>query len=113
MVVLPPRFSEIPRVQLLFDRPSDVDKLDRLTSHLASSGAEFWIKREDCNSGLAFGGNKVRKLEYVLADALDQGADALVTTGGVQSNHQRQTAAAAAKLGLKVSQGETMDRGGK
>ena len=58
--------------------------------------------REDCNSGLAFGGNKVRKLEYVVHDAIKQGADTLVTTGGVQSNHMRQTAAAAGHCGMKV-----------
>jgi 1-aminocyclopropane-1-carboxylate deaminase len=60
-----------------------------------------WAKREDCNSGLAFGGNKVRKLEYLLADALAQGCDTLVSIGGVQSNHTRQVAAVAAHAGLK------------
>ena len=99
---LPEPFNEIPRVKLLFDRPSDIEALSRLTKRL-DCGASFWMKREDCNSGLAFGGNKVRKLEYVLADAIAQGADTLVTTGGVQSNHMRQTAAAAARLGLQVS----------
>lgn len=103
MVALPDPFSAIPRTKLLFDRPSDIERLDRLTSELGDSGAAFWIKRDDCSSGLAFGGNKIRKLEYVVADALANGADTLVTTGGVQSNHMRQTAAAAAKLGLKVS----------
>lgn len=102
MVNLPAPFSELPRVQLQFDRPSDIESLGRLTASL-NCGASFWMKRDDCNSGLAFGGNKVRKLEYVLADALSQGADTLVTTGGIQSNHMRQTAAAAARLGLKAS----------
>lgn len=102
MVKLPPPFSEIPRVNLLFDRPNDIEPLSRLTSIL-DCGAQFWIAREDRNSGLAFAGNKVRKLEYVLADALAQGADTLVTTGGIQSNHMCQTSAAASRLGLGVA----------
>src|SRR4029079_17866263 len=61
---------------------------------------EIWAKREDCNSGLAYGGNKVRKLEYLAAEALAQGCDTLVSIGGVQSNHTRQVAAVAAHLGL-------------
>ena len=61
---------------------------------------EIWAKREDCNSGLAYGGNKARKLEYLAADALAQGCDTLVSIGGVQSNHTRQVAAVAAHLGL-------------
>jgi 1-aminocyclopropane-1-carboxylate deaminase len=76
-----------------------VHPLDRLTKHLG--GATIWAKREDCNSGLAFGGNKTRKLEYLIPDALAKGADTLVSIGGVQSNHTRQVAAVAAKLGLK------------
>jgi 1-aminocyclopropane-1-carboxylate deaminase/D-cysteine desulfhydrase-like pyridoxal-dependent ACC family enzyme len=64
-------------------------------------GADIWAKREDCNSGLAFGGNKTRKLEYVVADTLAQGCDTLVSIGGVQSNHTRQVAAVAARLGMK------------
>jgi len=64
-------------------------------------GADIWAKREDCNSGLAFGGNKTRKLEYLVADALAQGCDTLVSIGGVQSNHTRQVAAVAARLGMK------------
>ncbi|MFI5624096.1 1-aminocyclopropane-1-carboxylate deaminase [Nocardioides sp. NPDC051685] len=79
--------------------PSPIHPLDRLTHHLG--GAQVWAKREDCNSGLAFGGNKVRKLEYIVPDVLAQGADTLVSIGGVQSNHTRQVAAVAAKLGLK------------
>jgi len=79
--------------------PSPVHRLDRLTSHLG--GAAVWAKREDCNSGLAFGGNKVRKLEYIVPDALASGADTLVSIGGYQSNHTRQVAAVAARLGLK------------
>ena len=90
--------SDFPRHQLTFG-PSPVHPLDRLTTHLA--GAQVWAKREDCNSGLAFGGNKTRKLEYIVPDALAQGADTLVSIGGFQSNHTRQVAAVAAKLGLR------------
>ena len=73
-------------------------RLDRLTSHLG--GAALWAKRDDCNSGLAYGGNKTRKLEYLVADALAEGRDTLVSIGGVQSNHTRQVAAAAARTGM-------------
>ena len=89
--------ADFPRTPLLFG-PSPIQRLDRLTAHLG--GATVWAKREDCNSGLAFGGNKVRKLEYLLADALAQGCDTLVSIGGVQSNHTRQVAAVAAHAGL-------------
>ena len=91
--------SRFPRYPLTFG-PSPVHPLRRLTKHLGR--AEVWAKRDDCNSGLAFGGNKIRKLEYLVADALAQGADTLVTIGGVQSNHTRQVAAAAAAAGLKA-----------
>ncbi|MFI9604506.1 1-aminocyclopropane-1-carboxylate deaminase [Streptomyces sp. NPDC052043] len=87
------------RHPLLFG-PSPVHPLDRLSDHLG--GARIWAKREDCNSGLAFGGNKTRKLEYLIPDALRKGADTLVSIGGVQSNHTRQVAAVAAKVGLKA-----------
>ncbi|MEV3903962.1 1-aminocyclopropane-1-carboxylate deaminase [Mycobacterium sp. NPDC050551] len=80
--------------------PSPVHPMPRLSSHLG--GARIWAKREDVNSGLAYGGNKTRKLEYLIPDALRQGADTLVSIGGVQSNHTRQVAAVAAKLGLKA-----------
>jgi len=90
--------EDFPRHPLLFG-PSPVHRLERLTKHLG--GATIWAKREDCNSGLAFGGNKVRKLEYLVADALAQGCDTLVSIGGVQSNHTRQVAAVAAVAGLK------------
>ncbi|GAA5167216.1 1-aminocyclopropane-1-carboxylate deaminase [Amycolatopsis dongchuanensis] len=86
------------RYPLLFG-PSPVHPLERLTQHLG--GAALWAKREDCNSGIAFGGNKTRKLEYLVADALAQGCDTLVSIGGVQSNHTRQVAAVAARAGLK------------
>src|SRR6202012_1311990 len=86
------------RYPLLFG-PSPVHRLDRLTGHLG--GASILAQREDCNSGLAYGGNKTRKLEYLVADALAQGCDTLVSIGGVQSNHTRQVAAVAARTGLK------------
>ncbi len=90
--------ADFPHHPLLFG-PSPVHPLQRLTRHLG--GAQIWAKREDCNSGLAFGGNKTRKLEYLVAEALAQGCDTLVSIGGVQSNHTRQVAAVAAYLGLK------------
>jgi 1-aminocyclopropane-1-carboxylate deaminase len=86
-----------PREPLLFG-PSPVHPLERLTAHLG--GARMWAKRDDCNSGLAYGGNKTRKLEYLVADALAKGCDTLVSIGGVQSNHTRQVAAVAARTGL-------------
>jgi 1-aminocyclopropane-1-carboxylate deaminase len=91
--------ADFPRYPLLFG-PSPVHPLERLSRHLG--GAAIWAKREDCNSGLAFGGNKTRKLEYFVPDALAQGADTLVSIGGIQSNHTRQVAAVAAKLGLRA-----------
>ena len=87
-----------PRTPLTFG-PSPVHPLLRLSAHLG--GAPLWAKRDDCNSGLAYGGNKTRKLEYLVADALAKGCDTLVSIGGVQSNHTRQVAAAAARTGLK------------
>ena len=90
--------DDFPRHPLLFG-PSPVHPLPRLTKHLG--GASLWAKREDCNSGIAFGGNKTRKLEYLVADALAQGCDTLVSIGGVQSNHTRQVAAVAAHVGMK------------
>ena len=80
--------------------PTPIERLSRLSEHLGGR-VELFAKREDCNSGLAFGGNKVRKLEYIVPDAIAAGADTLVTIGGVQSNHTRQVAAVAAKLGMK------------
>jgi 1-aminocyclopropane-1-carboxylate deaminase len=91
--------NDFPRYPLMFG-PSPIHPLERLSAHLG--GARIWAKREDCNSGLAFGGNKTRKLEYLVPDALAQGADTLVSIGGVQSNHTRQVAAVAARLGLKA-----------
>ena len=91
--------SDFPRHPLTFG-PSPVHPLPRLTAHLG--GASVWAKREDCSSGLAYGGNKTRKLEYIVPDAIAQGADTLVSIGGYQSNHTRQVAAVAASLGLKA-----------
>ena len=87
------------RYPLMFG-PTPIEKLSRLSEHLGNK-VELYAKREDCNSGLAFGGNKIRKLEYLLPDALAKGCDTLVTIGGVQSNHTRQVAAVAAKVGMK------------
>ena len=81
----------------LCHQPTALEKMPRLTKAL--NGPNLWIKRDDC-TGLATGGNKTRKLEFLMADALDAGADIVVTQGAVQSNHVRQTAAAACKLGL-------------
>ena len=80
--------------------PTPIEKLDRLGKHLGGK-VEIYAKREDCNSGLAFGGNKLRKLEYIIPDAVASDADTLVTVGGVQSNHTRMVAAVAAKIGMK------------
>ena len=93
------RLDSFERVPLLFG-PSPIHRLERLTGELG--GAQLWAKRDDCNSGLAYGGNKTRKLEYLAADALAKGCDTLVSIGGVQSNHTRQVAAVAAHLGLKA-----------
>ena len=87
------------RYPLMFG-PTPIEKLDRLSESLRG-GVEIYAKRDDCNSGLAFGGNKIRKLEYIVPDAIASNADTLVTIGGVQSNHTRQVAAVAAKLGMK------------
>lgn len=92
------RLDQFPRHQLTFG-PSPLQPLKRLSAHLG--GAQIWAKREDVNSGLAFGGNKIRKLEYIVPDVLASGADTLVSIGGYQSNHTRQVAAVAAHLGLK------------
>jgi 1-aminocyclopropane-1-carboxylate deaminase len=93
------RLQDYPRYPLLFE-PSPIQRLDRLTKHLG--GATVCAKREDCNSPYAFGGNKARKLEYLVADALAKGCDTLVSIGGVQSNHTRMVAGAAAAAGLKA-----------
>jgi L-cysteate sulfo-lyase len=89
--------DRFPRAALCH-RPTPLEPMDRLSAHLG--GPRLFVKRDDC-TGLALGGNKTRKLEFLMGDALAQGADTVVTIGGVQSNHCRQTAAAAARLGLK------------
>ncbi|MFT2091934.1 D-cysteine desulfhydrase [Paraglaciecola sp. 2405UD69-4] len=89
-------FHNIPRVTITH-APTPLEYLARLSAEL---GCKLYIKRDDC-TGLAGGGNKTRKLEYLIADAQQQGADTLVTVGGLQSNHARQTAAAAAKFGFQ------------
>ena len=88
--------ARFPRVRLAH-LPTPLEPAPRLSEAL---GVEVWIKRDDC-TGLAGGGNKTRKLEFLLGEAMEQGADTLVTQGAVQSNHVRQTAAAAASHGLK------------
>jgi 1-aminocyclopropane-1-carboxylate deaminase len=95
---VPTALDRFDRYPLLLG-PSPVHRLERLTEQLG--GAQLWAKRDDVSSGLAYGGNKTRKLEYLLADALAQGCDTLVSIGGVQSNHTRQVAAVAARAGLR------------
>ena len=86
------------REPLLFG-PSPIHPLPRLSAALGGQ-VEIWAKREDCNSGIAYGGNKVRKLEYLAAEAIDTGCDTLVSVGGIQSNHTRQVTGVARHLGL-------------
>jgi 1-aminocyclopropane-1-carboxylate deaminase len=93
------RLDRFPRHRLTFG-PTPIEELPRLSAHLGGQ-VRIWAKREDCNSGLAFGGNKIRKLEYLVPEAIAEGCDTLVTIGGVQSNHTRQVAAVAARLGMK------------
>jgi L-cysteate sulfo-lyase len=88
--------ARFPRV-FLAHLPTPLERLDRLSKELG--GPEIWIKRDDC-TGLSTGGNKTRKLEFLMAEAMAQGADTVITQGATQSNHARQTAAFAAKLGL-------------
>ncbi len=92
--------DDFPRYPLTVG-PSPVHPLRRLSEHLGGK-VEIWAKREDLNSGIAFGGNKVRKLEYLVPEAIAQGADTLVSIGGVQSNHTRQVAGVAAHLGMRA-----------
>src|SRR5262245_11243541 len=91
--------DKFPRSPLTFG-PSQSHPLKRLSAHLGGK-VEIWAKREDCNSGLAFGGNKTRKLEYLIPEAVEGGYDTLVSIGGIQSNQTRQVAAVAAHLGMK------------
>ncbi|KIX06557.1 1-aminocyclopropane-1-carboxylate deaminase [Rhinocladiella mackenziei CBS 650.93] len=99
-ISLPEPFAGIPRYSLLFG-PSPIHALPRISSALGGKVA-IYAKREDVNSSIAFGGNKTRKLEYLVPDALAQHCDTLVSIGGFQSNHTRQVAGVAAKLGLKA-----------
>lgn len=89
--------DDLPRMTIAH-LPTPLEPLPRLTAHL--EGPELWVKRDD-QTGLATGGNKTRKLEFLVADALAREADTLITCGAAQSNHARQTAAAAAKFGLE------------
>ncbi|WP_237153524.1 1-aminocyclopropane-1-carboxylate deaminase [Oryzibacter oryziterrae] len=91
--------SKFARYPLTFG-PTPIEHLPRLSEALGGD-VEIYAKRDDCNSGLAFGGNKLRKLEYIVPDAIASGADTLVSIGGVQSNHTRMVAAVAAKIGMK------------
>ncbi|GAA3583091.1 1-aminocyclopropane-1-carboxylate deaminase [Gibbsiella greigii] len=91
--------EKFPRYQLTFG-PSPITPMKRLSEYLGGD-VEIYAKREDCNSGLAFGGNKTRKMEYLIPEALAQGCDTLVSIGGIQSNQTRQVAAVAAHLGMK------------
>jgi len=87
-------FPRIPLAHL----PTPLERLSKLSAHVG--GPEIWVKRDDC-TGLGFGGNKTRKLEFLLGEARAAGADTVITVGGVQSNHARQTAAAAARVGMR------------
>lgn len=91
------KLAKFPRVRITHG-PTPLEPMPRLSAALG--GPQLWIKRDDC-TGLATGGNKTRKLEYLVADALKLGADTLITQGATQSNHARQTAAIAAKLGME------------
>ena len=88
--------AKFPRVRIAH-LPTPLEPMPRLSEHLG--GPEIWIKRDDC-TGLSTGGNKTRKLEFLMAEAQEQGADLVMTQGATQSNHARQTAAAAARLGM-------------
>lgn len=93
------QLKQFPRYSLTFG-PSPIHPLRRLSAHLGGA-VELYAKREDCNSGLAFGGNKTRKLEFLIPEAIAQGCDTLVSIGGIQSNQTRQVAAVAAHLGMR------------
>jgi 1-aminocyclopropane-1-carboxylate deaminase len=93
------RLDKFERYPLTFG-PTPIEHLPRLTAALGGK-VQIYAKRDDCNSGLAMGGNKLRKLEYIVPDAIASNADTLVSIGGVQSNHTRMVAATAAKIGMK------------
>ncbi len=92
------RIDKLPRIKLA-KLPTPLEESPRLTKFLG--GPKLWVKRDDL-TGIAFGGNKERKTEFAMADAIQKGADVIITTGPLQSNHAMVTAAAAKKLGLKV-----------
>ncbi|MFC3615330.1 D-cysteine desulfhydrase [Lutimaribacter marinistellae] len=89
--------AKFPRVSL-GHLPTPLEPMDRLSEMLG--GPRLWVKRDDC-TGLSSGGNKTRKLEFLMADAVEKGAGTVITQGATQSNHARQTAAAAARLGME------------
>ena len=93
------RLDKFERYPLTFG-PSPIEHLPRMTAALGGK-VQIYAKRDDCNSGLAMGGNKLRKLEYIVPDAIASNADTLVSIGGIQSNHTRLVAATAAKIGMK------------
>lgn len=99
---LPASLAAQPRYPLMWNHPSPLQRLARISHEFAHLGITLWAKREDCNSGLAFGGNKIRKLEYIIAEVVNGDYDVVVTCGGDQSNSMRQVAAAAAKVGIRV-----------
>ena len=86
-----------PKRLKLADLPTRIEKLERFSER---TGLNVYVKRDDM-SGMEWSGNKIRKLEFSIQEALDRGADTLITCGGIQSNHCRATAAAAARLGLR------------
>ncbi len=90
------KLAKFPRLRITHG-PTPLEPMKNLSAQLG--GPNLWIKRDDC-TGLASGGNKTRKLEYLMAEAVQQGADTVITQGATQSNHARQTAAIAAKLGM-------------
>jgi 1-aminocyclopropane-1-carboxylate deaminase len=99
MMVAMLRLDKFKRYPLTFG-PTPIEHLPRMTAALGGK-VQIYAKRDDCNSGLAMGGNKLRKLEYIVPDAIASNADTLVSIGGVQSNHTRMVAATAAKIGMK------------
>src|SRR6202453_3831225 len=93
------RLDKFERYPLTFG-PSPIEHLPRMTAALGGK-VQIYAKRDDCNSGLAMGGNKLRKLEYIVPDAIASNADTLVSIGGGQSNHTRQVAAVGAQIGTQ------------
>lgn len=106
MAKLPEPFASIPRFDLLYPGPTPIQKLERISRRYSSLDYKVtvWVKHEDTNSPLGGGGNKIRKLEYLVPEILSSNpkVDTLVTVGGIQSNHCRQVTALGARLGLEV-----------